>query len=460
MTHAIEFKTPLFLIRFYASFWVRTIVLLIIGITLSMPGYAQKSTDSLFSHLSTTLFQIRIVDKSTGQKSSIGSGFQVSSDGLIATNYHVVSEQALDPENFIIEYEDSEGSIGALTLLRVDVINDLALLKRQNSSSAVNLPFLSIATEEPKQGVKVYSLGNPHDLGMIISPGTYNGIKENSFYQRIHFTGSVNSGMSGGPAVNEAEQVVGINVASGGNSIGFLVHRDALTALIAANANASSLGADKVEATEPGLELYASIQQQIKQSLEINQKRLFTELLSKPWRTQRLGEVLVPIDLIDAVKCWDNSNTSNKDALIKAASVTCRMEENIYLSNDFRSGTLSVDYNWYSANEINATRFYNLYQNYFNSSSARYMSGNKEDVHPFICNDDVVINNHNNITNQTGFCARAYKNYQGLYDVVYISAMLDKHNNGLISTFKLLGVDKQNALAFSNKFIDTINWIP
>ena len=66
-------------------------------------------------------------------------------------------------------------------------------------------------------------MGNPLDLGMTILPGTYNGIAGGSFYDRIHFSGSINPGMSGGPVINRNGQVVGINVATAGNQVSFLV---------------------------------------------------------------------------------------------------------------------------------------------------------------------------------------------------------------------------------------------
>ena len=64
------------------------------------------------------------------------------------------------------------------------------------------MPFFEISDTTPTKGEELFSLGNPHDLGMIVVPGTYNGLKKESFNDRIHFTGSVNSGMSGGPVVN------------------------------------------------------------------------------------------------------------------------------------------------------------------------------------------------------------------------------------------------------------------
>ena len=122
--------------------------------------------------------KIKLIDKASGEKSSIGSGFQISSDGIIATNYHVISSYALHPKKYRIEYLDNQGNKGDLSLQSVDVINDLALVRR---APQPNMPFFEISNAAPKKGEKLYSLGNPHDLGMIVVPGTYNGLKKESF---------------------------------------------------------------------------------------------------------------------------------------------------------------------------------------------------------------------------------------------------------------------------------------
>ncbi|MEZ5581942.1 MAG: hypothetical protein R3F37_03415 [Candidatus Competibacteraceae bacterium] len=47
---------------------------------------------------------------------------------------------------------------------------------------------------------------------MTIVEGTYNGQLDKSLYEKIHFTGSINPGMSGGPTINRDGAVVGVNV--------------------------------------------------------------------------------------------------------------------------------------------------------------------------------------------------------------------------------------------------------
>ena len=75
------------------------------------------------------------------------------------------------------------------------------------------------------QGERIYSLGNPLDIGFAVIEGTYNGLVERSFYPTIFFAGSLNPGVSGGPTLDQQGRVIGINVAArrDGEQVSFLV---------------------------------------------------------------------------------------------------------------------------------------------------------------------------------------------------------------------------------------------
>src|SRR5262249_59386101 len=93
--------------------------------------------------------------------------------------------------------------------------------------------------EVPK-GERLYSMGNPLDLGFTIVEGTYNGLVDRSYNERIHFSGAINPGMSGGPTVTADGHAVGINVSKqlGGELVSFLVPaRFAATLLASAPAD-------------------------------------------------------------------------------------------------------------------------------------------------------------------------------------------------------------------------------
>ena len=82
-----------------------------------------------YKSYSDRVVQVRVVEKSSRGKSSIGSGFYVSSDGLLVSNYHVISSFVFNPEQFSLDIIDSKGVKSEVELLYTDVVHDLALLR-------------------------------------------------------------------------------------------------------------------------------------------------------------------------------------------------------------------------------------------------------------------------------------------------------------------------------------------
>ncbi|HEX7402585.1 MAG TPA: serine protease, partial [Usitatibacter sp.] len=110
------------------------------------------------------ILQIRTLLQAAGRQSTLGSGFLVSADGLAITNYHVVSQYALDPKTYRLEYLAPDGAKGTLQLLAFDVPHDLAVVKMEHTG----LPFFefdprAIDNRLPK-GERIYAMGNPLDL--------------------------------------------------------------------------------------------------------------------------------------------------------------------------------------------------------------------------------------------------------------------------------------------------------
>ncbi|GHF99145.1 S1 family peptidase [Thalassotalea marina] len=410
-------------------------ILLLFGSTWT---YAAEQAEAIFKQLAPSLYQIRIIDKASGEKSSIGSGFQISADGVVATNYHVISSFARHPAKYRIEYIDDQDNKGDLSLLSIDVVNDLALVKRQVETE---MPFFEISQAAPVKGEEIYSLGNPHDLGMIVVPGTYNGLKSESFSDRIHFTGSVNSGMSGGPVVNKETKVVGINVATSGNQIGFLVPHEKLLALYQAYQN------DELP----------DIAQQMQSQLTDYQHQLVTELLESPWQLKNLGYGLVPTIDVPFIRCWGESNADKQDAVMLMVLANCSLEENLYIDSNFYTGSLEMEFRYLQAKKLSDIKFYQLFQR----QVSRVMPGNKadkEDVTEFKCQHDIVMPQSQGINNKAIFCTRAYKQFDDLYDVLYLAISVDHHQQALISHFTFAGVSKQSAQSFTKQFMESVTW--
>ena len=56
------------------------------------------------------------------------------------------------------------------------------------------------------------------------------------------------------------------------------------------------------------------------------------------------------------------------------------------------------------------------------------------------------------------FCARAYKEYPELYDIVFLQGTVDDSQATFVSHFTLAGVSQKNAKAYARKFMGVSKW--
>ncbi|MGH2610850.1 MAG: S1C family serine protease, partial [Tepidiformaceae bacterium] len=163
---------------------------------------------SLYERTRDSVAQIRVLLGGSDTPAATGTGFTVGG-GRILTNYHVVADKALEPETYQLEFVLPDGRRGPLEIVAVDVIHDVAVVKGDTGDVRA-LPFRDSTLQK---GDKGFSLGYPLNQGLTVVEGIYNGRSEEQYYERIHFTGAINPGMSGGPVVDTAGRVFGVNVA-------------------------------------------------------------------------------------------------------------------------------------------------------------------------------------------------------------------------------------------------------
>jgi len=419
---------------------ILSIILFFFLVPFSVHALDQKITEEaqrIYQEHQNSVYQIRVIDLSTGKKSAIGSGFQFSDEGHIATNYHVLADAIHRPEHFRVEYIRHDGSLGGLKVLDVDVIHDVAIVQSvQPDPSYINLGESSLL-----KGTRLFSLGNPLDLGMTIIEGTYNGLMEKSLYRKILFSGSLNSGMSGGPVVNRDGHVIGINVSTAGNQVSFLVPVEYLKELyhnILKNKPVSPFN------------WYPYIEQQ----LIDNQERYMELLFSSKWETLPIGEAIVPGEILNVFKCWGKSEDKENE-LYNYAFINCSSEEEIFLSTTLSTGKIIYKYNWVNSKGLNSIRFYKLYENFF-SYPHNYVNAQREDATNFKCTTNFVDIAQEDM--KVSLCARNYKKYPKLYDINLAMASVNQKDRGLLVEVVALGVSKDRALDFMRKFMKEIKW--
>ena len=135
-----------------------------------------------------------------------GSGFIVSSDGIILTNAHVVR----DATEVMVKLTDRREFVAKV--LGADTKTDLAVLKIE----AKNLPVVLLGkTSDLKVGEWVLAIGSPFGFENTVTAGVVSAkgrsLPDDSAVPFIQTDVAVNPGNSGGPLFNTQGEVVGIN---------------------------------------------------------------------------------------------------------------------------------------------------------------------------------------------------------------------------------------------------------
>jgi S1-C subfamily serine protease len=391
------------------------------------------------------ILQIRTLLQSAGRQSSIGSGFTVSADGLAITNYHVVSQFALDSKTYRLEYLAPDGAKGALKLLAIDVPNDLAVVKLERTGPPhFEFDPRALAGRLPK-GERIYAMGNPLDLGFTIVEGTYNGFVAKSYDERIHFSGAINPGMSGGPVVAADGRIVGINVAKrvDGEQVGFLVPAKHAAALIERARKGPPLVVDKAR-------------EEVGRQLDAWQAAFYEALKTSGFRRSSYGAYRGLESASPWVTCWAATNADQLPRARTSVNTTrCSSETGIFISDRILTGRVEMSYSYYKSHGLNAFQF---------AKELSQRGGGPYDVRggrrltEQECRDDFVSLGPGHPALRATWCMRAYREFEGLYNVTLVALTQDRDREALLAQLSMQGVSHANAVALGRRFLEAIEW--
>ncbi|GAB4237847.1 MAG: HhoA/HhoB/HtrA family serine endopeptidase [Stanieria sp.] len=196
----------------------------------------------------------------------LGSGFILSSDGLILTNAHVV-DGADSVEVTLKNGRSFEGKV-----MGADPLTDVAVIKIE----AQNLPTVTFADSEQIQpGEWAIAIGNPLGLDNTVTTGIVSatgrsGAQVGVADKRVSFIqtdAAINPGNSGGPLLNAQGEAIGVNTAiiQNAQGLGFAIPIDT-----ARNIAEELIAKGKVDHPFLGIQM-AAITPELKEQLQQNQ---------------------------------------------------------------------------------------------------------------------------------------------------------------------------------------------
>jgi serine protease Do len=401
---------------------------------------AQRAYDSSRDRL----LQVRTLLRDQDSQSSVGSGFIVSPEGHAITNYHVVSQFALQPERYRLTYTRVDGTSGKLQLLAFDAVHDLALVllvAAEGSAAPAAHPSLSFrpAAKALSRGERIHSLGNPLDVGFAVVEGNYNGLVERSFYPRIFFGGALNPGMSGGPALDAEGEVVGVNVATrrDGQQVSFLIPGELAQALLERGRSLPPITGD--------------VHPELTRQLLAHQELLVQRFVDQTWRSAGHARYRIPVPQEQFMRCWGSGSPAEAKGMEYQQS-NCVMDGAVFVGRRLQTGALSVRHEVYDGGKLGALRFARQYSASFRNESF----GADTPVTPPQCKERFI--DRDGLPLRAVVCLSAYRKLKGLFDVSVLVATVDASTEGALGRLDASGVDFDNALRLVDHYLQGFAW--
>ncbi len=399
---------------------------------------AAQDTETVFARWKDRVVQVQLIDRAAGSKAGIGSGFFAGRSDWVISNYHVVAGLVNEAGRFDARYVADDGTEGSLELLAVDVVHDLALLRTDGPEREP----LGVAAALPPGGARLWSMGYPFDIGLTIVEGTFNGFWQNTLYEKLHFTGSVNQGMSGGPTLDEMGRVVGVNVMGGVNQVSFLVPVRHVVNLLA----------QPVDGPPSRERLLADVGAQ----LLANQRRLVDRALAGDVPRTRLGDYEVPGGLAAFINCWGSSEEDQENRL-SLVYHACQTRDDIDLSHSKHTGSIAYQHDVVSTDALATPQFWRQLENrgYYPRLD---IDGDEESVTNFRCQSGFA--HGEGVPLKVTWCLRAYRKFDGLFDAYVTATALQEDQRALQTTMTLNGFSWESLERLGNAFLGGIRWSP
>ncbi len=194
------------------------LVILASGVVRAQSAQPRKDIPAIAKAANGVIVSIITADKN-GNAVAQGTGFLVSRDGRIVTNYHVIKDAssaiAKLPDGAFYEVEG---------VVAFDKARDLAVIKAHGQ----NFRVVSLGNSDRVQvGEEIVAIGSPLSLESTVSSGIVSGIRniENEGGNFLQITAPISPGSSGGPLFDMAGDVVGITTLylKGGENLNFAI---------------------------------------------------------------------------------------------------------------------------------------------------------------------------------------------------------------------------------------------
>lgn len=409
------------------------------------PAAPALAPNEIRSRAQNTTFQLVTKIKTGTEKQSYGTAFAVFPNGLLATNFHVVSNVVESPARYELQLIAGTEAIPA-KVVAFDVPNDLALVQVNRFFQQV----VDLAKTFPVPGERLYSIGIPEDTVLTIVDGLFSGKRTAGAVTRTIFSAPLNHGMSGGPVVNSVGEVVGVNDAmlAHAQDISLAIPEEMLLKLM-------TTVIDKGRAP-------ASVNSQ--NSVMDQVQNVLTPWIGS-WKSSVSSHASSPVGNArvtpppPGAKCWEDEKREATG--FKIGAYSCATQDTFPISTSQTGGFLGLHYYWVEGTgSVSAVRSVMkgdiLESTIKNAALSKYAQSAGQGGVPakFVCH-------HRHVTSGSSeklmveYCTNESFAGSGLYDLILTATPAEK-TNMFVAEMDLKGFDEENLKAASQLFLDGI----
>jgi hypothetical protein len=247
--------------------------------------------------------------------------------------------------------------------------------------------------------------------------------------------------MSGGPGLNDAGKVIGVNVAG--------YRFEQLLSFLVPAVHVQALRDDNntPDPTDIGLKKKAAAQ------IHSHSADLLGAL-DDTMQTQSVSGYSLPDKIAPFVNCNASGKPVNDDH-IQTIQIRCLAKAGLYIQQNLYSSDLRYSHYVLSTDKLDAWRFANRLSA-LTLAVGNY--GSARQVAPYACEDRIVA--------LKGFdagllvCARRYRKFEGLYDFTVRVSSLNNSKRGFASHLDIYGVEFEPGMKFIRRYAEAMDWKP
>ncbi len=221
------------------------LILLLAGVVAAQSAPPRKDIPAIAKAANGVIVSIITSDKD-GHPVAQGTGFLVSKDGRIVTNYHVIKGAS----SAIVKLPDG-AFYDVDGVVAFDKTRDLAVIKAHGQ----NFRVVTLGNSDRVQvGEDIVAIGSPLSLESTVSSGIVSGIRtiKEEGGKFLQITAPISPGSSGGPLFNMAGEVVGITTLylKGGENLNFAIPVNDAKRLLSVSSKVQEFSSAQVEASK------------------------------------------------------------------------------------------------------------------------------------------------------------------------------------------------------------------